>query len=220
MLTKIFKHLLKLTKRVLLFFLCFVTLYLLSAWICSNIATTPKDFNQEKNKTVFVSSNGIHTDIIIPIENIDEHTLNNLQLKPTTNYVAFEWGDKGFYLDTPTWGDLTFSTAFKAVFLKSDTAMHITEYSEISSPWINVNVCLLQLEILNNSFAETFQIDSNYNFLKIEGYTYGNNDAFYEANGNYTCLKTCNTWTNQVLKKAEIKTAIWTPFDSGILKHL
>jgi len=38
--------------------------------------------------------------------------------------------------------------------------------------------------------------------------------------GSFSCFKTCNTWTNQTLKKAEIKTAIWTPFDSGILKHL
>lgn len=32
------------------------------------------------------------------------------------NYIAFGWGDKGFYLDTPTWADLKFSTAFKAAF--------------------------------------------------------------------------------------------------------
>ncbi|HOB24230.1 MAG TPA: DUF2459 domain-containing protein, partial [Kaistella sp.] len=31
-------------------------------------------------------------------------------------YLAIGWGDKGFYLDTPTWADLKFSTAFKAAF--------------------------------------------------------------------------------------------------------
>lgn len=220
MVVKTLKHVLKLTKRILLFFFSFVALYLLIAWICSNIVTTPKEFGVNKNKIIYASSNGVHTDLIIPIESIHKNIIKNLQLKPNTKYVAFGWGDKGFYLDTPTWGDLTFSTAFKAVFLNSDTAMHITEYPKISNKWVKVNVCTPQVEILNDSFSNTFQIGINNNFLKIEGHSYGNNDAFYEAKGSYSCLKTCNTWTNQVLKKAEIKTAIWTPFYSGILKHL
>ena len=220
MIRKTLKHILKLAKRILFFFFSFVILYLFTAWICSNIATTPKEFDLNKNKIIYATSNGVHTDLIIPIESIHKSIIKNLQLKPNTKYVAFGWGDKGFYLDTPTWGDLTFSTAFNAVFLKSDTAMHITEYPEISKQWIKVNVCTPQIEILNTSFSSTFQIGVNNTFLRIKGHSYGNNDAFYEANGKYSCLKTCNTWTNQVLKKAEIKTSIWTPFDSGILKHL
>jgi len=220
MIKKTIKHILKLTKRILLFFFGFVVLYLLTAWICSNIATNPKNFNNQKQNIVYASSNGVHTDIIIPIESIHKNILKNFKLHPNTKFVAFGWGDKGFYLHTPTWGDLTFSTAFNAVFLKSDTAMHITEYIKASNKWKKIAVCSQQIELLNKSFTNSFQSDDNNKFLKIEGYTYGNNDTFYEANGSYSCLKTCNTWTNQVLKKAEIKTAIWTPFDSGILKHL
>ena len=217
---KILNHLFKLTKKILLFFFGFVVLYLLTAWICSNIATNPKSFNHQKQNVIYASSNGVHTDIIIPIENIDINILKNLHVHPNTKFVAFGWGDKGFYLHTPTWGDLTFSTAFNAVFLKSDTAMHITEYTKTNKEWKEIAVCFPQIERLNKSFVNSFQSDKNNSFLKIEGYTYGNNDTFYEANGSYSCLKTCNTWTNNVLKKAEIKTAIWTPFDSGILNHL
>ena len=220
MVVKTLKHILKLTKKILLFFFGFVVLYLLTAWICSNIATNPKSFNHLKQNIIYASSNGVHTDIIIPIENIDINILKNLHVHPNTKFVAFGWGDKGFYLHTPTWGDLTFSTAFNAVFLKSDTAMHITEYTKTNKEWKEIAVCFPQIERLNKSFVNSFQSDKNNSFLKIEGYTYGNNDTFYEANGSYSCLKTCNTWTNNVLKKAEIKTAIWTPFDSGILNHL
>ena len=45
-------------------------------------------------------------------------------------------------------------------------------------------------------------------------------DNFYEANGSYHLFRTCNVWTNQVLINAGIKTAIWTPFDSGILAQM
>lgn len=214
------KHLIKFIKRIGVLFFSFVALYLLTAWICSNITTNPKEFKSHKNKTIYASSNGVHTDIIIPIESIDKNIVTELKLKPNTKYVAFGWGDKGFYLHTPTWGDLTFSTALNAVFLKSDTAMHITEYTKIDNKWKKIPVCYQQIVHLNKSFTNSFQSDVDNKFFKIEGYSYGNNDCFYEAKGSYSCLKTCNTWTNEVLKKAEIKTAVWTPFDSGILKHL
>jgi len=36
--------------------------------------------------------------------------------KKKGDWLAFGWGDKGFYLNTPTWADLKFSTAVKAAF--------------------------------------------------------------------------------------------------------
>jgi len=201
---------------MMLFFFSFVILYLLTAWICSNIATNPKKEFTDKHKPIYVASNGVHTAIIIPVENID----TKLKLNPNTKYVAFGWGDKGFFLNTPTWGDLTFSTAVNAVFLKSPTAMHVTEYKKTASDWKKIMINDYQLISIEKNILDTFQLKEDKGFIKIEGYTYGTNDTFYEANGNYTCLNTCNTWTNDILKKAEIKTAIWTPFDSGILKHL
>ena len=44
----------------------------------------------------------------------------------TLRYIAIGWGDKGFYLDTPTWADLKFSTAFKAAFWLGNSAIHTT----------------------------------------------------------------------------------------------
>ena len=45
-------------------------------------------------------------------------------------------------------------------------------------------------------------------------------DFFYQGNGSYTGFKTCNTWVNQSMKKAKIKTAIWTPFSFGVLQYI
>lgn len=50
----------------------------------------------------------------------------------TLPYLAIGWGDKGFYLNTPTWADLKFSTAFKAAFGLSKPAMHATFYRDPS----------------------------------------------------------------------------------------
>lgn len=59
------------------------------------------------------------------------------------NYIAFGWGDKGFYLDTPTWADLKFSTAFKAAFWMGQSAMHTTYYREVKEGEDCKRLCLL-----------------------------------------------------------------------------
>ena len=46
---------------------------------------------------------------------------------------------------------------------------------------------------------------------------YGQNDAFYEAIGSYSIFHTCNTWTNNLLKKASLPASFWLAFDDGIL---
>ena len=48
---------------------------------------------------------------------------------------------------------------------------------------------------------------------------YGKDDSFYEAKGSYSFLYTCNTWTNNALKAAGQKAALWTPSDFGIFQH-
>lgn len=221
MIVKLVKHILKLIKRVLLFFFGFVVIYLLTALVCSNISTNPNNAKTGELYEIYASSNGVHSDVIIPIELLkDSFNGNGIDYKTNPKYLAFGWGDKGFYLNTPTWGDLTFSTAVNAVFLKSPTAMHVTEYANIGSDWKKVKIDKSQLMALIYFVQNSFELNSYNEFIKITSYSYGSNDIFYEAKGSYSCIRTCNTWTNEAMKKANIKTAIWTPFDWGVLKHL
>lgn len=219
MVVKLIKHIFKLIKRVLLLFFGFVVIYLLTAWICSNISTSSNNAKTGELYEIYASSNGVHSDVIIPVELLKE-SFSGLGYKTQPKYIAFGWGDKGFYLNTPTWGDLTFSTAVNAVFFKSPTAMHVTEHTNIGSNWKKVEVDNFQLIALINFIQNSFEFNSNNEFIKITSYSYDSNDTFYEAKGSYSCIRTCNTWTNEAMKKANIKTAIWTPFDWGILKHL
>ena len=219
MIVKLVKYILKLIKRILLLFFGFIVLYLVTAWVCSNISTNPTSSVETEFYEIYVGTNGVHSDIILPIELLDD-SFKSLDYKTRPKYIAFGWGDKGFYLNTPTWGDLTFSTAVNAVFLKSSTAMHVTEYNDIDKNWKKVEIDSFQLLSLLNFIQNSFQFNSNNSVIKITSYSYGNNDTFYEAKGSYSCIRTCNSWTNEAMKKADIKTAIWTPFDWGILKHL
>lgn len=174
--------------------------------------------------TIYLKSNGVHTDFVVPTKNeikdwsifVDPAATREGDLN--ASYVSFGWGDKGFYLETPRWRDLKFSTAFKALFWLSSAAMHVTFYDKISEneKCIKVSVSKEAYQKLVTYIEEGFQTKAGKPLL-IEGASYGNNDIFYEAQGTYNLFFTCNTWTNSGLKAAGLKACMWTPAGQGIL---
>ena len=73
--------------------------------------------------------------------------------------MSFGWGDENFYLNTPTWNDLTFRNAFSALFLDSNTLIHLTKHSRMNSEWTIVNLNEKQLLKLNKYILNSFQLD-------------------------------------------------------------
>lgn len=131
-------------------------------------------------------------------------------------------GDKGFYLDTPTWADLRFSVAFKATFALSTSAMHVTFYRYLkeNDNCKSIRINREQYEKLTSYILKSFRKNDLGNVIHIEtNANYGDNDAFYEANGRYNLFFTCNTWANNALKACQQKASVWTAFDTGIFYH-
>ena len=138
------------------------------------------------------------------------------------SYVAAGWGDKGFFIGTPTWADLKFSTAFKAAFGLSSTAMHITykHYEpQVSESCRKLVISPEQYATLISYIKGSFQYN-NGKTIRVNHAGYSYNDCFYEANGTYSLFKTCNVWTGNGLKKTGVRIGIWTPFQGGIMNHL
>lgn len=194
--------------------------YFIIAVILSFLSTKTQKLDCVKTESIFISSNGIHLDIIVPVKNLKKNLVDNLQVHDSTKYISFGWGDKEFYINTPTWSDLNFSTAFKALFLKSETAMHISFYRTAYVQWEKIDLCKIQLENLNSFIESTFKKNKDKKFIKIGVPGYSKNDYFFEAHGSFSFYRTCNVWVNEALKKANIKTSIWSPFVYGILYHI
>ena len=220
---KIIKKLLKYTA---IFVLSLMT-YLLIVTLLSFVSVNEDFAENQKEIPIYILTNGVHTDVVLPLKS--EHYDWTNQLKPehtkakdsTYQYAALGWGDKGFYLETPTWADLKTSTALKAASGLSSTAMHVTFYKDLKES----NSCK-KLQISSDNYKklilfinESFQTKSG-EYLKIETEAvYGKHDVFYEANGSYSLFYTCNSWANQALKAANQKAALWTISDSGIFRH-
>ena len=207
-------------KRTVWILITLITGYFVIAVILSFISTKTQKLDCVKTEHIFIASNGIHLDIVVPVKNLKKNFIDDLQVRDSAKYISFGWGDKEFYLNTPTWGDLTFSTAFKALFLKSETAMHVNFYKTSYVQWKKIDLCEIQLENLNSFIESTFQKSKKKKFIKIGVSGYSENDYFFEAHGSFSFYKTCNVWVNEALKKANIKTSIWSPFVYGILYHI
>jgi uncharacterized protein (TIGR02117 family) len=195
-------------------------LYLAAALLLSVLPTHPSEKNCRPEHKIFVATNGVHLDIILPVENVDPDLRSQLQLAAGTRFVAFGWGDKEFYIKTPEWSDLTFPVAFRALFLKTETAMHVTSLGRSFNNWKEVEICDGQLHALNSYIDSSFKKNATGELQKLDFPGYTGQDDFYEANGKFTIFFTCNVWANNALKETEIKTALWSPFDFGVLHHL
>ena len=208
-------------------FLLLIIIYFLAAFGLTAI-TVNSDFKEcEKDGVeIFIKTNGIHTDFILPYKNELYDWSKFVKANDTKGgdtsvvNVAFGWGDKGFYLKTKTWNDFKFSVAFKALFCMSTSAMHVTYYKKLSETESCKKVCITKTSYLKlvDFICKSFSANSDGVPQQIMGASYWNNDAFYEARGTYSLFFTCNTWTNCGLKKADMKACLWTPFDKGILK--
>ena len=210
----------KIAKKILkwiLYFLLIPITYIIVALILTAITVDRKENNGILDKSIYLNTNGVHLDIIIPIEDIDSLVLTGMKFKGIENYVSFGWGDENFYINTPTWGDLTFSNAFNAMFLKSSTLMHVTRYKKYSKNWIEIKVNEAELKKLNYYLLKTFQVNEKGMKIILENKGYTSNDDFYKSKGSYSCFNTCNSWINNAFKESGLKACLWTPFDFGLM---
>jgi uncharacterized protein (TIGR02117 family) len=66
----------------------------------------------------------------------------------------------------------------------------------------------------------SFRYDSEGRTIPVPGRGYGPSDAFYEAVGPYTARLTCNEWTGRALRRAGVRTGVWTPLSQSIMWRL
>jgi uncharacterized protein (TIGR02117 family) len=210
------------------FLLGVVFLYVILALLLPLIPINAKKTTDPKVVELYILTNGVHTDLVLPVRTSQIDWSQKLPFKNTRGqktdfrYIAFGWGDKGFYLDTPTWSQLKFSTAFKAAFWLSDSAMHCTYYKQMKEG----NDCK-KMMLTEQQYQDLIQfIDSRFDkdaaghyILVPTNAVYGDDDAFYDAKGSYNFTYTCNTWANDGLKVAGQKAALWTATDFGIFWH-
>jgi len=216
----------KCIRIILISFSAFVVLYFCTAYLLSAI-TVNKQTKVGNDVSIYIMTNGIHTDIVVPAFNAQIDWRKEIRFEHTksadtsSNYLAFGWGDRKFYLETPEFKDLKLSTGIKAIIGLSSSAMHTTYYTHMveDEQCKRINISAEQYTALIKYIKSSFTLDAQHQVKNIKtSLNYDESDAFYEAVGSYSLLKTCNTWANDALKSCGQKCCYWTIFDSAIFR--
>jgi len=211
---------------VILIVLAYLILIPLGSLIPINLKYQPVKDGVE----VYLSTNGMHVDFILPTQNhlFDWNQLIDSQpfAKKINAYpfLGLGWGDWGFYVELDEWENLSPKLAAKTLLNpKTPTLMHITGYDKL--PYEKLEVAKI---VISNTqylklcdFIQTgFALDENQEIDHLPGLGYTEHDNFYKGQGSYHAFHTCNYWVNKGLKKIGVRTPLWSPLDKGIFYQL
>lgn len=205
--------------------LTFPLLYFLAALIGSAIPTNAGWQEPASGVTIFVRTNGVHTWIMVPTvtPDIDWRPLapagHIRDPRYAGDYLAFGYGNREFYLNTPRWQDLRLRTALTAAFGEGRSLMHV-EHERRPRPnedQRSFRVSRDQYRRLAAYIVRSFDRDRAGGTIPLLGRGYGPADIFYEARGPYNAVITCNEWTGAALREAGVRIGVWTPLAAGVM---
>lgn len=208
-------------KRIALALLAIPSLYLVSALVGSLIPVNGAWAEPPSGETVYLVSNGVHTDLILPVE---AQGLDWRPLVPTSDFaapdpaarwLAFGMGERRVYLETPRWRDIRARTIWAAI-TGGERVMHV---EWVADPAWHARAIRLRPEEYRRLWAAIragFQLDAKGHAQRIAHPGYGPADAFYKGAGRASAVNTCNVWAADRLRIAGVRTSLWSPFAQGL----
>lgn len=169
---------------------------------------------------IFVEDNGIHTGFVLPkrAAGVDLSDLSQPGDLRDPRFVAWDhiavgWGERDFYLGTPTWADVSPRTILHAAIGSDAVLVHV---EHIPRPMASASVrrIVLRAEEYRRlaAFVRASLAPGGRRYPGYDRY-----DAFYDARGHYSAVTTCNAWTGEALRVAGVRVGRWTPFPVTVM---
>jgi uncharacterized protein (TIGR02117 family) len=215
--------------RLLLVLVALPVTWFLTAALLGAIPANADWREPARGVQLYVRTNGVHTWILMPKTNAI------MDWRPYAppghlrdprygegDYIAVGYGNRQFYLNTPTWADLTVRNAFYAAFGGGPPLLHVEhefrpQPDEYTRP---LRVTPGEYRRLVDFIRPRFRRDSRGRTIPVLGRGYNDWDMFYEAQGGYSFVFTCNEWTGRALRSAGVRTGLWTPLAQSIMWRL
>jgi uncharacterized protein (TIGR02117 family) len=205
-------------RRLLLAAAALPLLYLLAVLAGALLTVNGGWKEPERGTTIYLRSNGIHVDIVMPAE---AEGLDWRPLLPPSDFAdppadarwfGFGAGERRVYLETPRWRDITLGTMWAALS-GGERILHV---DRTRSPGAELHALRLRPEEYRRLWA-AIRTDFDGPPRRIDHPGYGPDDAFYEARGKASAVNTCNNWVADKLRLAGVETSLWSPFAQGLL---
>lgn len=170
--------------------------------------------------TIYLASNGVHTDLIVPkvAAGIDWRPLLRAGHLRDPRYAGYDhagfgWGDARFYRETPRWRDVRPGTVLAAAIGSDATLAHVVHEPRPSAA-DGARAIVLRPEEYRRLAA---YLRGSIAARPEHAPGYGAYDVFYTGTGRYSAIRTCNAWTGDALRHAGVRVGAWTPFPATVL---
>ncbi|WP_300973703.1 TIGR02117 family protein [Sphingomonas sp. LHG3406-1] len=192
-------------------------LYLLAALLGALVPLNPGWSEPERGTTIYLRSNGVHLDIMMPAA---AHGLDWRPLLPEEDFRAapaeprwfgFGAGERRVYLETPAWSDLSARTAWAAL-TGGERVIHVERTGDAGSDLYAIRLRPEEYRRLWAAIRAEFDGPPQ----RIDHPGYGLEDAFYHGRGHASAVQTCNQWVADKLRLAGVETSLWSPFVQGL----
>jgi len=209
----------KFLKYIIFLILIIVFSYMLVAYVLIFFPHYGK--SQKKEKSIYLYHDSMHTNIILNLRDTHynwQKLLQKLLKRRKYGYLSFGFGDKETYLNTPKWNDLKVSTALKALFINTPSLVHVEYLHNInikSDYIIKIDIDKNQYKNIEKQILNTFGKEITFGYKG-----YGKDDIFYNSPYKYNLINTCNTWSGDILREANITMSYWTPLSCCVVKSL
>lgn len=183
-----------------------------------------------RTQTIYVTGDWVHTNFVVPIQS-DEFdwrlhlpmTQVGKEQRHDYQYLVFGWGDRDFYLNTPTLADVRLPRIFQAFWGSKASVLHVQAWRSLPDPATTSIHCLKLTPThylqLMNFLDRSFQRDQQGNKIFVSD-GHRPYSSFFAAKGRYSLFRTCNVWTAEGLRSAEVNTPVWAGLAPAVLHHL
>lgn len=178
--------------------------------------------------SVYLVASNIHVDLVVPVENsaFDWRSVVKLETigrerRGDYKYLKFGWGDRDFYMNTPSLDRVEFRRLMRTLFMPGNpTAVHINGYGEIPIEDGHVTKCvgLTQVQYLNLVAYLRRSLRGGKPDRIQDGFAAA--AGFYEGEGFYSIANTCNNWVAGALDAADVTTPLWSGLSGPVMDKL
>jgi uncharacterized protein (TIGR02117 family) len=180
---------------------------------------------------IYVAGDAMHVNLILPVQNagFDWHRFLALEkigadAGGTYHYLKFGWGDREFYMNTPTLAEIRLGRTLRTLFAPGNpTAIYVEGYSQLpNEPGVTLRCIALERKDYKNLVAflqRSFVLDAQGQPQRLRD-GFGATSGFYAGTGHYSILRTCNTWAADGLDAANLNTPLWSVFAPPVMRQL
>ncbi|MCY6489702.1 TIGR02117 family protein [Leptolyngbya sp. GGD] len=193
---------------------------------------TPRRWNTAQSCSdhpyqIYVEGDAMHVNLIMPVDNgvYDWQKFLNLEqigsdIHEDYRYLKMGWGDRIWYTEVPDWQSMNVFDIARVLFKPGNASvMYVQGYAERPKEVRCVGVDREQYLAFVNFVQNSFDHDAQGKLIHLKDGA-ATTDGFYAATGQYSALRTCNSWSAEALDAAGINTPLWSALAPAVMRQL